>query len=73
MDEGRTVDIIFLDVSKAFDIVQHKTLREKTLKYGLDGQWGGSEISWTARPRELWSVAQSLVGGQQWSEHSRGP
>lgn len=38
MDEGRTVDIIFLDVSKAFDIVQHKTLREKQPKYGLDGQ-----------------------------------
>lgn len=38
--EGRTVDIIFLDVSKAFDIVPRKTLREKTLSMG----WTGSEV-----------------------------
>lgn len=34
------MDIIFLDVSKAFDIVPRKTLREKPLSMG----WMGSEV-----------------------------
>lgn len=36
MDEKEAVVIIFLDFSKAFDAVPHKTHSEKLLKCGLD-------------------------------------
>ncbi|GAB0179857.1 mitochondrial enolase superfamily member 1 [Grus japonensis] len=36
--EGRAVDIVYLDFIKAFDIVSHKILKEKLMKYKLDEQ-----------------------------------
>jgi len=35
MDEGRAVDIVFLDFSETFDNILHKI---PIKKYGLDGQ-----------------------------------
>jgi transcription termination factor NusB len=37
VDEGSAVDIVYLDISKAFDSVPHKRLIEKMAWYGLDG------------------------------------
>jgi len=37
VDEG-AVGSVYVDFSKAFNIVSHKILTEKLLKYGLDGQ-----------------------------------
>ncbi|CAM5119753.1 unnamed protein product [Natator depressus] len=46
VDEGKAVDVLFLDFSKAFDTVSHSILASKLKKYGLDG--------WTIRWIESW-------------------
>jgi len=37
VDEGKAVDVIYLDFSKAFDTVSHNLLLEKRVAHGLDG------------------------------------
>ncbi|CAM4716817.1 unnamed protein product [Lepidochelys kempii] len=46
VDEGKVVDVLFLDFSKAFDTVSHSILASKLKKYGLD--------EWTIRWIESW-------------------
>ncbi|CAM4419121.1 unnamed protein product [Lepidochelys kempii] len=46
VDEGKAVDVLFLDFSKAFAMVSHSILASKLKKYGLD--------EWTIRWIESW-------------------
>ncbi|GAB0188847.1 mitochondrial enolase superfamily member 1 [Grus japonensis] len=46
VDEGRAVDVVYLDFSKAFDTVSHNILVSKLRKYGLD--------EWSVRWIENW-------------------
>jgi len=46
VDEGRAVDVVYLDFSKAFDTVSHNILLGKLRKCGLD--------EWSARWIENW-------------------
>ncbi|GAB0207739.1 mitochondrial enolase superfamily member 1 [Grus japonensis] len=55
VDEGRAVDVVYLDFSKAFDTVSHNILIDKLRKCGLD--------EWTVRWVEnlLNGIAQRVV------------
>ncbi|CAM5145998.1 unnamed protein product [Eretmochelys imbricata] len=46
VDEGKVVDVLFLDFNKAFDTVSHSILVSKLKKYGLD--------EWTIKWIESW-------------------
>jgi len=37
VDEGKAVDVVYLDFSKAFDTVPHNILVGKLAAHGLDG------------------------------------
>jgi len=37
VDEGKAVDVVYLDFSKTFDTVPHRILLEKLAAHGLDG------------------------------------
>jgi len=37
VDEEKAVDVVYLDVNKAFDTVSHIILLEKLAAHGLDG------------------------------------
>jgi len=37
VDEGKAVDVIYLDFTKAFNTVPHSVLLEKLADHGLDG------------------------------------
>jgi len=65
VDEGRAVDVVYLDFSKAFDIVSYNILIGKLKKCGTE-EW---TMRWTENwlngrtQRALSSAALSLVGG----------
>ncbi|KAJ7395252.1 hypothetical protein BTVI_156749 [Pitangus sulphuratus] len=46
MDEGRAVDIVYLDISKTFDTVSHNILIGIVKKCGLDGWTVGWIVNW---------------------------
>ncbi|CAM5085029.1 unnamed protein product [Eretmochelys imbricata] len=53
VDEGKAVDVLFLDFSKAFDTVSHSILVSKLRKYGLDEctiRWVESWLDCRAQP-----------------------
>ena len=55
VDEGKAVDVVYLDFSKAFDAVPHSILLEKLAAHGLDG----CTLHWTKN--WLKCQAQSVV------------
>lgn len=37
MDEGKTMDVVCLDINKAFDTISHGIFLEKVVAHGLEG------------------------------------
>ncbi|CAM5086922.1 unnamed protein product [Natator depressus] len=69
VDEGKAVDLLFLDFSKAFDMVSHSIPASKLKKYGLD--------EWTIRRTETWldcRAQQVVINGSMssWQPVSSG-
>ena len=54
MYEGKAVDVVYLDFSKAFDAVSHSILLEKLAAHGLNGRTLCWVKNWMAGTKELW-------------------
>ncbi|CAM5083016.1 unnamed protein product [Natator depressus] len=62
VDEGKAMDVLFLDFSKAFDTVSHSILASKLKKYGLD-EW---TIRWIESWLDCWAQ-QVVINGSMYS------
>ncbi|PKU49558.1 rna-directed dna polymerase from mobile element jockey-like [Limosa lapponica baueri] len=62
VDEGKVVDVVYLDFSKAFDTVSHSILLEKLAARGLDG----SILRWVKNWLEGWAQ-RVVVNGVKFS------
>jgi len=65
VDEGRAVDVVYLDFSKAFDSVSHNILLGKLRKCGLD--------EWSVRQIENWLNGRTQRAGISGTESSWRP
>ncbi|KAK4826240.1 hypothetical protein QYF61_006592, partial [Mycteria americana] len=64
VDEGKAVDVVHLDFSKAFNTISHSILLEKLAAHGLDGC--------TPRWVKKWLGPKSGVGGRSQGVFPRG-
>ncbi|CAM4479178.1 unnamed protein product [Caretta caretta] len=69
VDEGKAVDVLFLDFSKAFDPVSHGILASKLKKYGLDER----TIRWIESWLDCWAQRVAINGSMSsWQPVSSG-
>ncbi|GAB0184590.1 hypothetical protein GRJ2_000924300 [Grus japonensis] len=58
VDEGKAVDVVYLDFSKAFDTVSHSILLEKVVAHGLDGH----SLCWVKSWLDGWAQRVAVNG-----------
>ena len=58
LNEGRTMDIAYLEFKKAFDTLSCEILTEKLMKYGLDEQ----RVKWTENWLNGWAQRMVISG-----------
>ena len=61
VDEGHCVDIVFLDLAKAFDKVPHLRLLEKLKKHGINGKLLRVIGDWLRNRRQRVCIKGRLV------------
>ena len=69
VDEGKEVDVVYLDFSKAFDTVSHSILLQKLAAYGLDGHtlcWVKNCLASWAQKVVAKGVKSIAVAGHKW-------
>ena len=59
VDEGKTVDVVYMDFCKAFDTISHSILLEKMSARGLDSY----PLCWVKN----WLSGKSTESGGEWS------
>ena len=64
MDEGKAVDVVYLDFSKAFDTVPQNILVEKLAAHGVDG----CMLHWVKHWLDVWAQ-RVAVNGVKFSWH----
>jgi len=52
IDDGKAVDVVYIDFSKAFDTVSHSILAAKLRKCGLDDQVVRLILNWLKERRQ---------------------
>uniref|UniRef100_A0A6G1RWB8 Reverse transcriptase domain-containing protein n=1 Tax=Hypotaenidia okinawae TaxID=2861861 RepID=A0A6G1RWB8_9GRUI len=71
IDDGRTMDVVYLNFSKALDTISHSTLVAKLRKYGLEDQVERWVVNWLKETSQWDSLAEGLyragsLRGQYW-------
>ncbi|CAM4580250.1 unnamed protein product [Lepidochelys kempii] len=64
VDEGKAVDVLFLDFSKAFEMVSYSILASKLKKYGLD-EWTIAWLESWLDHRAQWVVINGSMSSWQ--------
>ena len=62
IDEGRSVDIVYFDLSKAFDKVDHKLLAMKLVASGIDGKLREWLCEWLRGRKQKVRVEDAMSG-----------
>ena len=68
VDEGKAVDVVYLDFRRAFDTVPHSIILEKLAAHGLDGctlHWIKNWLNGRVQSGGEWSEIQ-LVASHKW-------
>ena len=71
LDNGETVDVIYLDFAEAFDKVPHRRLLRKLERYGISGKvlaWiagGGMVVEQMAEGGGAWALV-GMEKGDEW-------
>ncbi|KAK4830721.1 hypothetical protein QYF61_013171 [Mycteria americana] len=71
VDEGKVVDVVYLDFSKAFDTISHSILLEKLAAHGLDGctlHWVKNWLDGRAQRVVVNGVYSSYPRAQFWGQ-----
>ena len=69
VNEGKAVNVIYLDFSKAFDIVSHMILLERLAVHGLDMctlHWVKSWLEGQAQREWWWYTELNPVDNHKW-------